>query len=869
MDSFLQKVIDDIKLNQTSFSQVFVLPNKRSCLYFKRLLLSSTKKTTFAPDIISIDEFIIKMSGLKELNETNLVLNLYKEYSKIKKIKKKDSYSEFYLWSKTFIKDMSEVEQNLINPQIILKELIEINKINIWGNKDQFSSKTSLSFWSMLPQLYENFKVTLSKKNEGTKGICYAEAKNNLELYKKANKNLNHFFIGLNALTKTETIIIKELLEHNKGEIYWDIDNEFMKNKIHGSSTFMRKYRNNWNRFKKSPFKWVQKDYRKKKTIKIIGTPKFIGQSNVIATILSSSYFVNNGRTAVVLGEEALIKPLLNVNPIKSKDLEITIKIDLNITEIKKILEVFFEAQSNETKDTEVLLNSFFKFNLIKRSFNEPSKLNKKDLEIFNRIFVKHNSYLEILNTLLVFFNKMRTINKEVSNQFVSLDEFVKSLQDLKSTFNKLSLNYELNLIKSIVINGLNKLRTNFEPNFDSKIKIMGLLESRCLDFQNVIVSSLNEGILPKGKIHSTLIPYDLRKKHKLLTHDEKDSIYTYHFYRLIKRSKNIYLIYNNHNEGIFGGEKSRFIHQIEQDHRFNIIYLQSNPNLSIENKLFGITNSKSSLNKLKMIAKRGFSPSFLEQYIKDPREFYFKKLLEINENDLNEINSRLIGVVIHETLELLYRPLINKKINKKQLLNVLSKIDITIKKIFLKNGFKNLLLGKLMVAYEVVKKSLTNFIEMEINDIRLGNEIRIVAIEKKMEISLKIPELKLPIKLKGVIDRVDTRNGVLRIIDYKTGLIRDNEVIVGEIAKSLVPSKTKAVQLMCYALMYLKNHKKNKELEAGIFSFRNIKKGFLKLGFKDAPNKMNFIVTNNKLADFEKVLKKLILEIMDSKTIF
>ena len=207
------------------------------------------------------------MSGLNEIDEEILILRLYKEYLKIQKNNRKESFNEFYSWGKKFLKDTSELEQHLLNPDKVLKELIEINKINLWGDSGLINSQNELKFWSVLPKLYQNFKHSLFTSQEGTKGICYSEAKNNLELYKQANPNLNHIFIGLNALTKAETIIVKELLEFNKAEIYWDIDKEFLKNKAHGASRFIRNYKNSWNRFKKKPFKWVSDDYKNRKKI--------------------------------------------------------------------------------------------------------------------------------------------------------------------------------------------------------------------------------------------------------------------------------------------------------------------------------------------------------------------------------------------------------------------------------------------------------------------------------------------------------------------------------------------------------------------------------------------------------------------------
>tara|TARA_B100001093_G_scaffold197132_2_gene189431 strand:- start:436 stop:3057 length:2622 start_codon:yes stop_codon:yes gene_type:complete len=869
MDNFLQKVIDDIKLNQDTLNHVFILPNKRACFYFSRLFLSSSKKTRFAPEIISIDSFIKKMSGLNEIDEETLILRLFKEYLKIQKNNRKESFNEFYSWGKKFLKDTSELEQHLLSPDKVLKELIEINKINFWGDSGLINSQNELKFWSLLPKLYQNFKHSLFTNQEGTKGICYSEAKNNLELYKQANPNLNHIFIGLNALTKAETIIIKELLEFNNAEIYWDIDKEFLRNKAHGASRFIRNYKNSWNRFKKKPFKWVSDDYKKDKKITIIETPKFIGQANVISTILSDSEIIKNGKTAVILGEEQLIKPLLNVNPINSKNIDVTINLQPNFIELRKIIEIFFEFQLDEKKEKEVLLKNIYKYNLVKNAFPNSNILFKYIGNAQENLSIKHKSLEKTFEALLGFLNKIITHNKENSDQLYLVQNFVGDLMGLKQKLKNISFNYDSNLLKSIVLNRLNKISIKFKPNSDAKIKIMGILESRCLNFENIIISSLNEGVLPKGKIQNSLIPFDLRKKHGLLTHSEMDSIYTYHFYRLIKRAKKIFLVYNNNNEGIYGGGKSRFIHQLEQEHSHNIERLQSNPAFSIDNKSFEFGKSKTLLNKLKEIAKKGFSPSFLAQYLKDPHEFVLTKLLDIQDSDEEQISPRKMGLIFHETLELLYQPFIGQKLDKKKLQKTLKSIDVLIKNAFVKNKLKNIKQGKIMVAFEVVKNSLKNFINMEIKDLEMGNEIILIALEKKMEIPLEILDLKTSIKLKGIVDRIDKRNDIIRIIDYKTGLIKENEVLVKDIASSFNATKTKSMQLLCYALLYLKNNEEHQAVQAGLFSLRNIKQGLLKFGIREGFKTTNLKITNNEAAKFEDCLKKLVCEIMDPDIAF
>ena len=239
MNSFLEKVIDDLKINTADLNKLsFILPNKRSANYFKKLLLSKIEKAAFIPEIQSVNSFITKVSGLNEADEKTLIFTLYESYIELDQKNKKSSFEDFSTWGMKLLRDVSEIEQNLLSPQLILHELIEINKINNWTKQDLSDKETPL-FWEILPKLYTLLRKKLIDNETGTKGMCYAEAKENLEHYKEANNNLKHVFIGLNALTKSEELIIQELLDFNNGEIYWDIDKEFLKNKDHGAAFFI------------------------------------------------------------------------------------------------------------------------------------------------------------------------------------------------------------------------------------------------------------------------------------------------------------------------------------------------------------------------------------------------------------------------------------------------------------------------------------------------------------------------------------------------------------------------------------------------------------------------------------------------------
>ena len=871
MESFLDKVINDINLKEINLSLTcFILPNKRSSAYFKHKILDKINKSTFAPTILSIDSFIVEISGLSEASLSELLLILYETYIDLSnKETQTEPYEDFISWAPTFIKDVSEIEQNLLNVKSILSELTEINRINAWSaNKSDQNQK--LVYWEILPQLYFLFKDRLLNKEKGTKGVCYSEAKENLEHYKEANNKLQHIFIGLNSLSQSEELIIKELLDFNNGEIYWDIDKEFLRNKSHGAAYFIKKYKNQWQRFSKHPFKWVGQDYLKEKNIQIVGTPKLMGQAKVVGEILSKINHKKPNNTVVVLGDESMIKPVLNYLPTDLNNINITIKPKFYHLEIKNLILEIFDIQLDNNNNREPKIKRLKSSSFIRLSFLETESLKTKEKQILFSVTEKWNNPKKALNTLIQFFKFIISKTKKNSNEFLQIKSTNEALEKSKKLLETYSFVKDIRTLKSIITSQLDESLSSFKSNLSASVQIMGLLESRAIDFENVIISSVNEGSLPKGKKHSSLIPYDLRKKHGLLTFSDLDAIYTYHFYRLLQKAKNVFLIYNNFNEGVLGGEKSRFIYQIEIEDKHKVFSKTYNSIIYSEKNHLELLKSPGSLKRLKELAIKGFSPSSLESYLKNPEDFYFKNLLKVYEDqEIDKISPRTIGLVFHDSLEALYKPLLNKKILKSDLESLLIELENKVQGSFEKNHIKTFKKGKSLIAYEVVKKAIKTLIKNEIYDIEQGNEIEIIFLEKRMECDLNIKQLKHHVKLKGIIDRVDKRNGVVRIIDYKTGLIKPNEVTVREISSCLESSHLKAMQLLCYAYMYFKNYPKTTIIQSGIISFRDLNKGLMKFGIKTSSTVLDNSICLVKINQFEELIKKVILEIMDPKIPF
>jgi ATP-dependent helicase/nuclease subunit B len=415
----------------------------------------------------------------------------------------------------------------------------------------------------------------------------------------------------------------------------------------------------------------------------------------------------------------------------------------------------------------------------------------------------------------------------------------------------------------------------SFEGEPLQGLQIMGVLESRVLDFDTVIITSLNEGKFPSGKSNNSFIPYDVKQELGLPTYKEKDAIYSYHFYHMIKRAGNVYLIYNSETEGMNSAEKSRFITQLEIEKQPNHNLINSDYYSFIPDKAYvPVTIPKSSelLSELKKIAtEKGFSPSALSNYLRNPIQFYFQRILRIRELDEVEENVALntLGTIIHNSLEELFRPYLNQYLTLENMQQIEQKVEAEINSQFelIYSNAKDKL-GKNLLAYEVAKRNIIHYLNFEKEAIINGDAIKILALEKELSYEITDERLPYPVKISGIVDRIEIRNNTLRIIDYKTGRVEKNQVRIKTFDGLTTDLKyEKVIQLLGYALMY-QNEEQLYPLEVGIYSFKNRKGGFLLFNLEQDKH-IQTVISPDIIDAFKNELIGLILEILDPKIAF
>jgi len=459
-------------------------------------------------------------------------------------------------------------------------------------------------------------------------------------------------------------------------------------------------------------------------------------------------------------------------------------------------------------------------------------------------------------------------VEKEYLYRFYTVFQ---QLETLNKTYNHITDLKTLALFYNQILQN-EKLFFQGEPL--QGLQLMGMLETRALDFETVIITSVNEGILPAGKNESSFIPFDAKKHFGLPTYQEKDSIFSYHFQRLLQRTNNIYLIYNTETDGYGSGEKSRFLTQLEINNP-TITKTIISPNVQhLEFPLIQIKKTAEVLKKLKKVFTKGISPSALATYIYNPIRFYEQKVLEIKEEDEVEeiIESNTMGSVIHGVLEAMYKPYLGEILNEGNIIEMQKKCSTLLHTYFEKLYSKgNIISGKNKLIFEVSKNYINRFLKQELALINQKKQLKIIALEENLSAEIIIDGIDFPIRINGFVDRIDELDGVTRIIDYKTGKVEARELKLADFGVVTEDYKyTKAMQVMLYSYLYIsKINKPNIKLQSGIISFKNLNSGFLRVNLSEEPRGKNYDISEEKIQNFMNEIKNLICEILNPEISF
>lgn len=896
LDEVAQKIIDSKK---PIGELTIVLPSKRSGVFFKKSLKDQLTTPLLAPKIFSIEEFIQEISTLTLAPPTSTLMDFYSVYKENTPLEFLETFEEFIQWASSLLKDFSDLDAYLVDVPYAFKYLCSYHEL---GNisKEQSSHLKQKNFWNSLPIYFNELRKVLLQKEMGTLGMLYREAVDTSEIYLQ-NTTTFHYFIGFNALNASESRIIQSFLEVERADIIWDIDEYFYKDEQHSMGHFIQKYHRNWTYLKKGKKPKFPEHFTQSKKINIVGISKNFGQAKYAASLIKSSNI--NTKTALVLGNESLLIPVLSGLSPEIEQWNITMGYPVNNTPVASFFKQWFGMHERATTKGFLYddIVQVLSFDWIRTSLNiktldliKLGKLNKSFITKKDLLFLLKNTTATLLfspfvstkefitrisdfifkiseqlysqnGTAYAMFPNYFTLFQELTQQLLNMGEDLQAINNIKGIY---YLWTELT----------NNLTVNYTGNPIEGVQIMGMLETRVLDFDNIIITNVNEGTFPSSRGSKSIFPFSIKKELGLPTFLDNDLIYSYHFYRLLQRASTITLLYNTESDELNSSEPSRFIHQLRflglKEHQVSEHYVSA-PTKNQNVNQIKVYKTPNVIKALEELAFKGFSPSSLSLYLRDPLQFYKQKILMINEENTfsNALSPLDSGTILHDSLEELYTPFIYKSLKVEDYTVLKNNVPTVLLKHYRKVfGGDESIIGRNLLIIKELEQLIYRFLEIEKKKIIEGNTLTIIKLEEEFKYTINVNGVG-SVTLNGKIDRIDRYNGVFRIIDYKSGKIEPSNVKIinwNVFQVGIDVERLPLFQILLYAYVNNKILDTENIINAGIISFKNLNPYVLYFSQKQEDTKIESAnIDKNILSSFETVLIGLIQEIFDTSKPF
>jgi CRISPR/Cas system-associated exonuclease Cas4 (RecB family) len=846
MEYFLQNIAQSLysEFGNTLNRHCLVFPNRRAGLFFMKYLAARIQRPVWAPAILTVNELFRSYSSLQVASSEVLLFELYKVYRRINK--SPENFDDFFFWGDMLLDDFDDVDKYLVNAELLFRNVLDIKNIDqqfgglteaqveiikkFWVNfnpeKPTKEKSEFISIWSVLFNLYSGFRDSLKNQNIAYEGMIFRElAESNKDDFSNSiNWDMVHF-IGFNALNECEKTVMKRFRKTGKVRFYWDYDNSYIKNgKLNSAGFFMR---DNLKIFGNDmPSGWnydtMLSSGAQTARRRVIETSSDIAQVKIIPALIKELPDLTEKvahHTAIVLADENLLIPVLTSLPENIGDINITMGYPLKHTLVYSLIKHLMDLQRNATVIKEVVrfgyrdVISILKHTLMTGLMNETDNEIISEITETNLLWVPSDRFAHSAHLAMVFakpvtstmlseyFKNILTLiassdekktnapdNKNIAlnirNEFIY--RIILSINRLETIVNRDDVRFSTETYMRILDKILRILSVPFSGEPLSGIQIMGILETRSLDFKNLVILSVNEGILPSVSTGSSFIPFSIREAFGMPSINHQESIYAYHFYRLLHRAEDVTFLFNSNSEGLRSGEMSRFLIQMKYDPLLKPEFL----NLNFEIKSHGSIGEKIERSdehtrqlRSRFLDKnniRVLSPSAINTWLNCRMKFYYRYVSGLKEpmKVTKDIDPAMLGEILHDIMRKLYNEFINKILTS-EILDMISRDKHLIERI-INNSIKEKFSSG---ADRVVEGS-----ESIIRDVLMVYVCKILRTDKSIvpfkilylettynfPVSILFEGSRKEVLTGGKVDRIDLTGGVTRIVDYKTGSVAD-----------------------------------------------------------------------------------------------
>ena len=835
MKAFLEIVAEDIiRKYGTDLSHIAVVfPNKRASLFLNEALARLAGRPIWSPAYITISDLFRQHSSLTVGDPIKLVCELYRCFTSITGID--ETLDHFYGWGQLLISDFDDIDKNMAVAHDVFRNLRDIHELddlsylteeqtallqrffsNFSPNHNSELKRRFLQLWSHIEDIYENYRTELRSQQLAYEGMLYREVAETDDIPFKYD---TYLFVGFNMMQKVELRLCERLMKLQKAKFYWDFDQYYMA-PDNEAGYYIRELLEQFPNELDNTDETIYNQFSKPKHITFVSAPTENVQARYVSQWLQSGNRIGDGRrTAVVMGDEHLLPSVIHCLPDEVEKVNITTGYPLNDTPISSL--VMLLSQLRQTQKIPKYLM---------RRVMRHSYARFLDEEMLTRPIDDNLQYIQWMQ-FIVKHIAQHTQDEENPMQAEALFRMYTLLNRLSSLIENDHLDVDRITLQRLLLQLIRSTSIPFHGEPAVGLQVMGVLETRNLDFDHILLLSCNEGNLPKGVNDASFIPYAIRKAYDLTTIDNKVAIFAYYFHRLLQRASDITICYNNSTEDGHTGEMSRFMLQllVESPHTIERRSLQSGQ------QQMHLRPQKREKDAQVMETLRSFkslSPSAINRYLACQLTFYFRYVLGIMEPDDNEedeIDSRIFGNIFHRSAQLLYDRMgeVIRPDQLKELLQHHEQIVITVDKAIREElfnikddrPFQMELNGLQLINREVIIRYLQRLFEIDLSLAPFtikGNEEKVY-----QQIPITTSDGSRTISVGGSIDRLDqitnpiTGEQYIRVVDYKTGS-RDLRRKVNELAEIFSPDNIREkhtdyyLQTMLYSIIVRQHPKLN-----------------------------------------------------------
>lgn len=788
MRSFLEQSAESLwqRYGEDISNLKLVFPSKRARLFFGEALSKLITKPLWQPQYLSIDDMVWGLSKLRETENLRLIAELYKIYSRYHN----ESFDRFYNWGVMLLQDFDMIDKYRVDAQKLFANISDLKEIEaqfedesperelilqFWRNFDKGKSQSKeqqefLRIWRSLAPIYTEFWERISELGVAYAGMAYRYVAENIEdIY---TESATYCFLGFNALNECEQKIFTFLHKQGDALFVWDYSSLYAEDKSQEAGRFIRR---NLARFPQA-FD-IGNHYNEALEVEVVESPTDILQCKAL-TVKLEEIFARQGyldkETAVVLTDENMLQQVLCSLPDCVERVNITMGYPLTSTLIYNFLERLLQLQTRKKidefyyRDVLGVLNHPYVNQIDKIKIDELIKIVQDkqkvyiggcELSDFETLFTPVSEVEDLQGYLLRAISFVSNTDDDQRREFTYV--LIAGIATLMQTIKSCSISLSVGMYTSLLRQMLSLKRVPYTGEPLGGLQIMGILETRNVDFSNVIMLSLNDDNFPGNISSNSYIPYNLRQAYNLPTTTDAEAMYAYYFYRLLQRADTLTMMYTSAADEKSTGEQSRYIYQLEYESQFAI--KRSEIALSLDKPVkneIAVVKSREIIEKMR--TKR-YSPSALNRYIACGLKFclYDIDYIRVEQSVEEEFSKLALGNALHKSMELLYEPFVGKANPGKYIAAITpQRVDEVLKVVLLEQGESQG--GHFEIAVQTIKRYITQNLAY---DLSREQDFVVERLESKLSTTL------CGLTIAGTADRVDRlADGSLMIIDYKSG---------------------------------------------------------------------------------------------------